>query len=583
MSRPSAPEPSIRFFLALGLALLGAISLFLALLYGPSTYAALAQLRQQRYHDGTFRYLDLALTFPAYARAKALLLVLLAGSGAALLWQWRRRGRWYQELAALAREWRTAPPLLGAWRRLPAGARRTALALLALLTLVRLYYLLHYPLYGDEVVSYQYFVRPGVLAATSFYPIPNNHILYSALCWLSSQLSGNIYWTMRVPTFLLGTAGSAVVGLLLLRRVGYRAALLTTLLFGFFPYALFQSAVGRGYLLLALCGQLGFVAAVALLRGTARPRLAWAALVLSSLAGLYAMPTYLLLFASLFGALGLAALGRRDGPGLLRLTLAGLLTGLLTVLLYAPVLVVSGPAALFGNDYVSPRPGHSVFEALHYAQHIEGQLLGYGPLGLWPTLALSLGWLALLRWWRPARPYRALVLAALLALWLPYLLLAVREVYPPTRVLSYRVFFLLLLGALLAELLLRWRPLAPLRRRVLLSVGLPVLLWAGAGLVPFQRRAADEAQRNARVEAAARWLRRQGAHRVLTDHGHYQVYLLHYSEAAGWRLRVDAAPAPGIGYEFQLLDKAGHAAPPAAPLVLENADVRVFRLLPAQP
>jgi hypothetical protein len=579
MSRPPAPEPPYRFFLALGLVLVFAAALWLGLIYGPSRYAAIEHLRQVRYHDGTFYYLPIKLTAAGYLQAKLALLGLLGLSGGVLLGQWRGRGRWWQELRRLGQEWRTAPPLLQPWRRLRPAERATALGLFGLLLLVRGYYVLHYPLYGDEVVSYYCFVRQGAVAVTSFYPIPNNHIGYSALCWLLSQLSDHFYWTMRAPTFLLSGLGTALVGLLLLRHVSFRVAALTVLLFGFFPYSLLQSVIGRGYFLLAVSGQLSFVAALALLRGTPRRRLAWALLLASSVLGLYAMPTYLLLFASLCGALGLMYVAQRQPAALGRLVLAGLLTALPTVLLYAPVLLVSGPGALFSNDYVAPRASLTLLDSLQFARRIEGQLLGYEPLGLWPTLALSLLWLGLLGGWRAARRLYFLVLPALVALWLPYLLLAARHMFPPPRVLSYRLFFLLLLGALLLELLLRWRPLR--RLPLLLTVVLPVLLWAGAGLVPFQRRAAFEAQRNARVAETYRWLRGQGAHHVLSNHGHYQVYLPYYAELGHWPLRLDAAPAPGVRYEFELLDKSGKTPPPAgaAPL-LENADVRVFRRRP---
>ncbi|GAB2966994.1 hypothetical protein GCM10027048_42060 [Hymenobacter coalescens] len=578
MSRPAA-APSYRFFLALGLALLAIISLLLALIYLPTSYADVDALRQLRYHDGTFRYLHLPLTPTRYFWARAGLLTLMLGSAALLAWQWHRGAGWYAELAALRREWRTAPSLLAGWRRLRPAERGAALGLLTLLLLVRAYYLLYYPLYGDEVVSYQCFVRPGIVAATGFYPIPNNHICYSVLSWLFSQLSPNIHWAMRAPTFLISGVGTVLVGLLLLRHMGFRVATLTVLLYGFFPYALFQSVVGRGYFLLAVCGQIGFVAALALLRGTQRPRLTWAVLLTTSVVGLYAMPTYLLIVAGLYGALGLHAAFHRRRAAWLPLVLSGVLTGLLTLLVYAPVLVVSGPGTLFGNAYVAPGAGRAAgLTALAFVQRTEGQLLGVERLGALPALGLSLALLVATDRLPAARRLRPLVLPVLALLWLPYAVLLARQVFPPVRVLSYRMFFLLLPAAALFDLFLRrWRPLRTLN--VGLTVALPVLLWAGAALLPFQRRAALEAQRNARVAEAYRWLRGQQAHRVLADHAHYQVYLLEYGRADRWLLRVDAAPVPGVTYEYSLVDKDGPgAAKSAGRAVFENADVRVYRL-----
>lgn len=573
----SLPPVPPAFFLAVGLLLVLAACLGPGLIFGLSQYADVEHLRRVRYHDATFRYLPIVLTRTGLAMAQSAWLTLLLGSGALLVWQWRRRGRLYQELAALRREWRTAPSLLAPWRRLPPAERRTAGLLLAGLLLARAYFVLHYPLYGDEVVTYLSFVREGPLSAVSFYPIPNNHIGYSVLCWLASLISPNIYWTMRLPTLLVSAAGTALVGLLLLRRVGFRVAALAVFLFGFFPYALFQAAVGRGYFLMAVCAQLAFLAAWELLRGTRRPRLAWALLMGSSAAGLYAMPTFLLVFGSLLAVLGGHYALRGHGGTLRALALAAAVTGLGTALLYAPVLVVSGPRALFANSYVTAGAGRTAdLTALSFLYRTEGQLLGVAPLGLGLLLVLSLAGLVLSR----TRPGAGRLMGLLLGLlWLPYLLLLSRGVFPPARVLSYRMFFLFLLGALLLEALLRRQPLPALRRPAV-AVALPVLLWAALALLLVQRRARLEASRNERVAQVYAWLQQRGARHVVAEPPHYQLYLQFFSQASGnSRLRVaaDHEIKPGTPYQFYLLDKERYRKfhIPLRP-VFENEDVRVY-------
>ncbi|GAB3832970.1 hypothetical protein [Hymenobacter jeollabukensis] len=562
----------------MGLLLVLAICLGPGLIFGLSHYADVAHLRHVRYHDATFRYLPIPLTPAGYAQAKLAWLGLTLLGSTVLLWQWRRRGRLYRELAALHREWRAAPPLLAPWRRLRPAERRTALLLFGALLLVRSYYLLRYPLYGDEVVTYLSFVRAGGLAAVSFYPIPNNHIGYSLICWLFSLVSPNFYWATRLPTFLLSALGTAGVGLLLLRHVNFRVAALTVFLFGFFPYALFQSVVGRGYFLLAVCAQLGFLAVLTLLRRPMRPRLAWALLVGSSVVGLYAMPSYLLVFGSLLAGLAADFLWQQRPARLWSLGLAGMVVGGAAALLYAPVLLVSGPRALLANGYVAPGAGYTAgLTALDFLARTEGQLLGAGPLGLAVVGGLSLAGLLLGYRQRALLP---LVLLALGLLWLPYLPLLLRGVYPPARVLSYRVFFLFLLAALLLETGLRWPPLAALRRRPVLSVALPVLAWAGVAVLLFQRRATQEAARNERVTHSYAWLRAHGARRVLVEAPHYQLYLQFFSQTNHTGLRIDAATAaePGARYQFYLLDKEQYRKfRIPLPVVFENEDIRIYR------
>ncbi|RAK70110.1 hypothetical protein [Hymenobacter edaphi] len=574
MSRPAAP-PAPAFFGALAVLLVLAAGLGPGLIFGLSRYADVEHLRHVRYHDATFRYLPISLTPAGYAQAKLAWLGLTLLSAAVLRWQWRRRGRLYRELAALHQEWRAAPPLLAPWRQLRPAERRTARLLFGALLLVRAYYVLRYPLYGDELVTYLSFVREGALAAISFYPIPNNHVGYSLLCWLSSLVSPNFYWATRLPTLLISAAGTTGVGLLLLRHTSFRVAALTVFLFAFFPYALFQAVVGRGYFLLAVSAQLGLVAVLTLLQRPARPRLAWALLVGSSVVGLYAMPSYLLVFGSLLAGLATGlALQQRPAP-LWPLGLAGLVTGGGAALLYAPVLLVSGPWALLANDYVAPGAGYAAgLTALGFVARTEGQLLGTGPLGL--ALAGGLSLAGLLLGYRQ-RALRPLVLSALALLWLPYLPLLVRGVYPPARVLSYRVFGLFLLAALLLETALRWPPLAVLRRRPALAVALPVLAWAGVAVLLLLRRADQEAARNARVARTYAWLQARHARRVQVEAPHYQLYLQFFSQTSGGALRVDAAAEPGARYQFYLLDREQHhkfRVP--RPPVFENEDVRVY-------
>ena len=582
MANPAVPPPlpalPLRFFLGLGLVGLALGSLVLGLIYGPAPADALARLRGLRYHDATFRHFAVPLTADGWQLARRGVLALGAISWLAVLASGRPGGALRREGAALVQEWRVAGGLLAPWRRLPAAGRRTAAVLFGGLTLLRAYYVGHYPLYGDELVSYLTFVRPGPVAATGFYPIPNNHVLYSLLCWLFGTVSQNFYWVMRGPTFLISTLGSALVGLLLLRRYGGRVALAAVLLGGVFPYALFQAVVGRGYGLLAVCGQLGLLATLALGGRPARPRLAWALWVSSSVVGCYAVPTYALPLAGLVGGLAGWARGRAAWAEL-ALATGGVVV--LTLLLYAPVLVVSGPAALFGNAYVAPGAGHAAgLTPWAYAQRTESQLLGLGAWALPGLLALTAGALAAGRWWPPARPARRLVWVAAVLLWLPYPLLAAGAVYPPARVLAYREFYGLLLGLVLADAWLknragRW-PRSLGRPGVALALATAFTL---AVLWPFQRRAAVNARLNHDAARTYGWLRQHAARRVLVTHPHYQLFLAFFNQQAAGALAVDATPQPGRRYNYLVLDRQAPGAPwPGATLRFQTPEVQVWQV-----
>ena len=100
---------------------------------------------------------------------------------------------------------------------------------------MRVWYLLQYPLSTDEVGSYDFFVAHGPLTISSYYPIPNNHIFYNLLAWPGYALRLSPRCAMRLPTLLLGTAGTVSGYLLLARVTGLRLATLTTGLVGLGP------------------------------------------------------------------------------------------------------------------------------------------------------------------------------------------------------------------------------------------------------------------------------------------------------------------------------------------------------------
>ena len=157
------------------------------------------------------------------------------------------------QLAATAREVGAAARRLGAqWRVLPRRQRGLALGGLAALTLVRAYLSTGYRPYGDDAISYEFFVRHRLLAVAAYYPMPNNHILANTLSWGCYQLWPSFWASMRLPVLLTSTLGAGLLFGVLLRRVGFGSALLATGAFSWLQLGLFYASNGRGYWLVLL-------------------------------------------------------------------------------------------------------------------------------------------------------------------------------------------------------------------------------------------------------------------------------------------------------------------------------------------
>ena len=542
---------------AVGLLLIGVV---LSVLFWFTPISQALALGTVSYHEDGFVRLALPLTPTRYA----LLRGALAGStvvGLGLILALGRTG----QLALLRTELRHGRiRLSGWWQRLPLAARLIVIGLMSTLVAVRVWYLVCYPLSTDEVASFDYFVEPGPLAISSFYPIPNNHIFYNWLAWPLSVLGLTPRLVMRLPTMVLGTVGCATGYVLLARLSGLRLATLVTGLMGLLPIWVYYAAVGRGYFIQFGLLQIGFFAVLELLRpNSAYRHLSWMAFMASSVLGLYTIPTYAYPLAGLMLGLGAGLLAQRRWACGRALLLAGGFIGLITLLLYAPVLAISGVKQLLSNHYVATKTAAQFwpsYRAVLYEK--SGELLGLplrvsGPL--WLGTAFG-GWVLIWRW-QPAAVQRLGMLAWLL-LALPLLLMAGQRVYAPTRTLLYLTFVGYLVGALALQRL-PVRRFIPARWQLLL--GLFALLSVGGIRLYRNQPQLTAIRAEARqIEGAYQWLKAQP-----TTHNQplkiwlraplHELFFAHNAqlEPEIRRMQLHSRPAimPTIGYDFLVLGR----------------------------
>ena len=67
--------------------------------------------------------------------------------------------------------------------------------LLLILPLVfNLYLIISLPITYDEAWTYNNFISKGLLVSVSYYPMPNNHVLYNAICSIINLFSIQIHY-----------------------------------------------------------------------------------------------------------------------------------------------------------------------------------------------------------------------------------------------------------------------------------------------------------------------------------------------------------------------------------------------------
>ena len=510
--------------------------------------------------------------------------VALYGAGAALLATAAGRA----EAVALGREVRgAAASLRAAYQGLTPTQRRHAAWGLAALTALRLYFSLTNPEY-DDAVSYEVFVSKGLLATSSYYPIPNNHVFSNTISWLFYQVSPGFWWSMRLPVLLLCTL--ATIGWLagLTRWVGFRVAAVAVGLFSGLQLSLYHAGVGRGYWLLIGLAGMCFFAMLELLRPGGRHRAAWAAMAIAGALGCYTVPTFAYVLVSAFSWLGVAWLRRHHWAGLGRAVAVGAVVVGTAVALYAPLLLVSGIEKFTGNGFVAPLPPQAFWQGLPgYVWHTEGFLAGQRTLGALLTLSV-LALVAGLFWLKrqghlPRVHCQRLQRVGQPALWfmaLPYVVLPAQRVFPPERVMLYKsVFFFLLLGLVLDWALTRWPVQGARRLRLaLLVAGLLFLSYETYSVVRVNPTARST---NGTYRAGVDWLAAHPAGPVLIPEPTHNLFFRFYAHPQQrqrrWQFDYVQRPASRYAYVVAFPNKRGYFQPEFPfPPAYRNAEVEIY-------
>lgn len=482
------------------------------------------------------------------------------------------------------------------WQRFPARSRLGAGLFFVLLTVLRTYFSVGKPLHAEEIASYEFFVSKGLLAVSAYYPIPNNHILSSAISWAFYSVNHGFWWSMRLPVLLISTVGTVGLFLGLLRWSNFRIAMWATAGFCWLQLSLYNASAGRGYWLLITLVGLLFFSMLAWGESRDRQRVAGVGILLAGLAGCYTVPTFAYPLASALAWLGWQSLRRHDRAGLVRLGIIAIAITVGSLALYAPLLLVSGPGTLFGNGFVAAQPANVFWAGLpEYLWFTEGLLAGQRTIGGLLVLATAVGSIIWL-WQRrngvapthtaATETNTARVQLAKTALWFcffPYVLVVVQQVYPPERVLLYKSFFLFILVGLLADAWLR-RPGPRWIRR-----------WSGRALVAafvvfagYQTYYVEFLNRYNRATVAAyragfTWLENQPAGTVLAPEPLHNLYFRYYAHTAtparAWQLDKVRRPTRHYSYVVAFPNQRGAFQPhfsfqPA----FANSEVEIFVL-----
>ena len=208
----------------------------------------------------------------------------------------------------------------------------------------------------DEAYTFIHFASRPFKHILADYSAPNNHIFHTILVGISYRLFGGQAWALRLPAFIAGVLLIPAMYIAARRFFSAYQALTAAGLVAVIPLFINYSVNGRGYTMLVLFALLltNFAGILVAQKSNA----ALIAFILTAALGFYTIPIFLYPMAGISLWVVVTYLFSQE-PGSERLRKLGiflgacLLAGLLTLVLYSPVILFgSGLSSIIGNEIV---------------------------------------------------------------------------------------------------------------------------------------------------------------------------------------------------------------------------------------
>ncbi len=234
--------------------------------------------------------------------------------------------------------------------------------------IVKLYYLLNFPITYDEAWTFLNFTDRSIISSVTYYSAPNNHIFNSVLTNIFNHLPLPVTVRLRIPAFIAGILFLIVFYIFSRRWLGHKVAVLLLLILSFLTPQLFYSFAARGYIFVLLFATICYFISIRLTETITNESRNLFYFSVCSVLGFYTMPSFLYPYATLNIYLLAFAIINGRKTLLSSLIIWGVVTVLGVIILYSPVLAISGIASIVANQYVVPISRNEVLDRL--PQHL---------------------------------------------------------------------------------------------------------------------------------------------------------------------------------------------------------------------
>ncbi|RYD57378.1 MAG: hypothetical protein EOP56_08710 [Sphingobacteriales bacterium] len=241
----------------------------------------------------------------------------------------------------------------------------------------------------DEAWTYINFTSRGIVSSMSYYPAPNNHIFHSILTNIFSAIPIHETIALRLPSVIANTFLVFLFYIFTRRLTNEKIAVLLTFVFSFLVPVLYYGFTARGYSLLLMFFTVAYFMVLRLLESEKNVKRNLFYFSIASILGFYTMPSFLYPYITLNLFLLIVAIKKQQRKIIISSIVGMAVTTVAVLILYMPVFLISGPASVFSNSYVTPIGRGAVLMKLlpHYNQTFE-YLFNF-PFATVPALAIT--------------------------------------------------------------------------------------------------------------------------------------------------------------------------------------------------
>lgn len=205
-----------------------------------------------------------------------------------------------------------------------------------------------FPLTLDEPQTYYDFIKPPFWEALALYPYPNNHVLSSLMSNITNEIPGlDLLFRIRIPVIIVSLLTWIFAYRFVRKFYSENLALFVVAIGTVVETNLQHAYIARGYAYVMFFVVIGVYAAFNIIQGGNRKR-DWLAFVFSSALGAWTMPSYLYPFLSISIFIFIYQYKQ-----LRTQVLYSILIGVFVLILYSPILIVTGLDGLTSNEFVA--------------------------------------------------------------------------------------------------------------------------------------------------------------------------------------------------------------------------------------